>query len=194
MRLRPIATAPNGPTPTHPCLQVRLFYGLLPQRTPWFEARDQPAEMVIDEVFGVPGVGTVVAGTMKRGVLTAATQLLLGPDIGDGSFKVGASEARPSGRGPIRLAKGVRRVGWGRGCAWRLCPTEHPGRLQGGWCGDGTRHCRAPPPQQAAAIKSLHYKRLPVARVVAGQTAAVALKKVKRSQVLEGAGANEPCC
>jgi GTPase len=34
-----------------------------------------------------------------------------------------------------------------------------------------------------AAIKSIHYKRLPVSQVVAGQTAALALKKVKRSQV-----------
>jgi GTPase len=43
---------------------------------------------IIDEVFGVPGVGTVVAGTLKRGVLTPASSLLLGPDIADGSFKV----------------------------------------------------------------------------------------------------------
>jgi GTPase len=64
----------------------------------------------------------VVAGTVKRGVISAASSLLLGPDIGDGSFR-------------------------------------------------------------AAAIKSIHYKRLPVQQVVAGQTAALALKKVKRSQV-----------
>jgi len=42
-----------------------------------------------------------------------------------------------------------------------------------------------PPPThpQPAAVKSIHYKRLPVTQVVAGQTAAVALKKVKKSQV-----------
>ncbi len=34
-----------------------------------------------------------------------------------------------------------------------------------------------------ATIKSIHYKRLPVGQVVAGQTAAMALKKVKRTQV-----------
>ena len=28
-----------------------------------------------------------MAGTVKRGVITPATQVLLGPDIGDGSFK-----------------------------------------------------------------------------------------------------------
>jgi len=63
-------------------------------------------------------VGTVVAGTLKRGVLNVNTPLVLGPDIGDGSFK-------------------------------------------------------------AAAVKSIHYKRLPVTQVVAGQTAALALKKVR---------------
>lgn len=41
----------------------------------------------------------------------------------------------------------------------------------------------------AAAIKSIHYKRLAVPEVVAGQTAAIALKKVRlpSSVVL-------PCC
>lgn len=104
---------------------VRSFYSLLPQRHRWVEAQAGAAEFIIDETFGVPGVGTVVAGTVKRGVITPNTPLLLGPDIGDGSFKT-------------------------------------------------------------AAIKSIHYKRLPVGQVVAGQTAALALKKVKRAQVRKG--------
>lgn len=104
---------------------VRLFYNLIPQRQKWAERQREYAEFIIDETFGVPGVGTVVAGTVKRGVIGPNTPLLLGPDIGDGSFK-------------------------------------------------------------PAAIKSIHYKRLPVAQVVAGQTAALALKKVKRSQVGHG--------
>lgn len=33
------------------------------------------------------------------------------------------------------------------------------------------------------SVKSIHYKRLPVGRVVAGQTAAMCLRKVPRSQV-----------
>ena len=104
---------------------VRLFYNLLPQRVDWAERASGPAEFVIDETFGVPGVGTVVAGTVKRGVITPSTPFLLGPSIADGSFSV----------------------------------------------------CQ---------VKSIHYKRLPVGRVVAGQTAALALKKIKRSQVRKG--------
>lgn len=104
---------------------IRLFYNLLPQRHNWYEKTEEAAEFIIDEVFGVPGVGTVVAGTVKRGVLTPNSTLLLGPDVGDGTFK------------PV-------------------------------------------------TVKSVHYKRLPVGRVVAGQTAALALKKVKRHQVRKG--------
>ncbi|KAL4858377.1 GTP-binding protein 1 [Chlorella vulgaris] len=104
---------------------IRLFYNLLPQRHNWFERTSQHAEFIIDETFGVPGVGTVVAGTVKRGVLVPNQTLMLGPDIADGSFK-------------------------------------------------------------QVTIKSVHYKRLPVGRVVAGQTAALALKKVKRAAVRKG--------
>lgn len=104
---------------------IRLFYNLLPQRHDWHSRIGEPAEFVIDETFGVPGVGTVVAGTVKRGVLTPNCTLLLGPDILDGAF----------------------------------------------------RPC---------AVKSIHYKRLPVNKVVAGQSAALALKKIKRAQVRKG--------
>ena len=105
---------------------LRLFLNLLPQRHEWGVKEAEPAEFVIDEVFGVPGVGTVVAGTLLAGVLTEATpRLLVGPDPGDGGFK------------PV-------------------------------------------------AIKSIHYKRVPATRVVAGQAAALALKKIKRSAVRKG--------
>ena len=41
---------------------MRLFFTLLPQRTNWHQKAADPAEFIIDETFGVPGVGTVVAG------------------------------------------------------------------------------------------------------------------------------------
>jgi GTPase len=104
---------------------VRMFYNLLPQRQDWSLRVKEPVEFIIDEVFSVPGVGTVVAGTVKKGTLSPNSTVLLGPDIGDGSF----------------------------------------------------RPC---------VIKSIHYKRLPVTQVVAGQTAALALKKTKRAHVRKG--------
>ena len=104
---------------------VKLFFNLLQERFDWAERAANPAEFLIDETFSVPGVGTVVAGTVKQGVITTNTPILLGPDIGNGSFT-------------------------------------------------------------ACGIKSIHYKRLPVERVVAGQSASFCLKKIKRSQVRKG--------
>ena len=104
---------------------LRSFMNLVPQRYEWFGKMSQEPEFIIDETFAVPGVGTVVAGTVKSGVIGVNSTLLLGPDIADSSFK----------------------------------PT---------------------------AIKSIHYKRMTVDKVCAGQTAALALKKVKRNQVRKG--------
>lgn len=104
---------------------VRLFYSLLPLRQKWHERSSAATEFLIDETFSVPGVGTVVAGTLKHGTIVPGATLMLGPDIGDGSFKL-------------------------------------------------------------TSIKSIHYKRLPVTQVVAGQTAALALKKIKRTAVRKG--------
>lgn len=105
---------------------LRSFLNMLPQRFEWFSKLKEEAEFIIDETFAVPGVGTVVAGTVKRGeIFVNQTNLLLGPDVGDATFN----------------------------------PT---------------------------AIKSIHYKRLAVEKVVAGQTAALALKKVKRTSVRKG--------
>ena len=57
---------------------LRLFLNLLPLRT---EARvGDPAEFHIDEIFNVPGAGTVVSGTVWAGVIRTNDTLLLGPD------------------------------------------------------------------------------------------------------------------
>ena len=44
---------------------VRVFYSLLPQRQKWHERVPEAVSFLVDEVFSVPGVGTVVAGTLK---------------------------------------------------------------------------------------------------------------------------------
>ena len=57
---------------------MRLFYNLLPQRHRWAEKQRELAEFVVDETFSVPGVGTVVAGTLKKGTLSPNMTLLMG--------------------------------------------------------------------------------------------------------------------
>lgn len=69
---------------------VKLFFMLLPQRTYWADKWNQPTQFVIDETFVVPGVGTVVAGTLKSGVIHSNSSLLLGPDMTDAGFKATA--------------------------------------------------------------------------------------------------------
>lgn len=59
------------------------------------------AEFIIDETFGVPGVGTVIAGTVKRGVITTNANLMLGPDVGDGTFKPTAIKSIQYKRLPV---------------------------------------------------------------------------------------------
>ena len=68
---------------------------------------EEAPEFIIDETFGVPGVGTVVAGTVKRGVITASTALLLGPHIGDGTFKPTAIKSIHYKRLPVTKVSSV---------------------------------------------------------------------------------------
>lgn len=63
------------------------------------------AEFIIDETFGVPGVGTVIAGTVKRGVITTNANLMLGPDVGDGTFKPTAIKSIQYKRLPVTRVK-----------------------------------------------------------------------------------------
>ena len=46
----------------------------------WEEARLRPAEFSIDEAFHVPGVGTVVSGTMFAGAARPGDAMMLVPD------------------------------------------------------------------------------------------------------------------
>jgi GTPase len=49
----------------------------------------------------VPGVGTVVAGTLKHGIIVPGATLMLGPDIGDGTFKLTAIKSIHYKRLPV---------------------------------------------------------------------------------------------
>uniref|UniRef100_H2ZBE9 GTP-binding protein 1 n=1 Tax=Ciona savignyi TaxID=51511 RepID=H2ZBE9_CIOSA len=101
---------------------LKMFLNLLNCRTK-FDDKVLP-EFLIDDTFSVPGVGTVVSGTIMKGCINSGDVLLLGPDL-LGKF-------------------------------------------------------------ESIQIKSIHRKRMPVKEVRAGQTAAFALKKVKRSHIRKG--------
>eukprot|EP01117_Protostelium_nocturnum_P008569 TRINITY_DN3079_c0_g1_i1.p1 TRINITY_DN3079_c0_g1~~TRINITY_DN3079_c0_g1_i1.p1 ORF type:complete len:693 (+),score=294.36 TRINITY_DN3079_c0_g1_i1:297-2375(+) len=121
-RIAPIFTVSN--VTGHNIDLLRKFLNLLPVRTEWEEAQKKPPEFHIDSTFSVPGVGTVVSGTLVAGNIAVNQTLMLGPDE-FGNFN-------------------------------------------------------------PAVVKSIQTKRLPVKTVKAGQTAAIALKKIKRSSLRKG--------
>lgn len=57
---------------------LKAFINLL--RPPVSEDNDKPAEFQIDDTFSVPGVGTVVSGCLRQGVVRINDAMLLGPD------------------------------------------------------------------------------------------------------------------
>jgi len=101
---------------------LKMFLNLLNCRMK-FDDKELP-EFLIDDTFSVPGVGTVVSGTVMNGIVQSGRSMLLGPDL----------------LGKFELVQ----------------------------------------------IKSIHRKRMLVSNVKAGQTAAFALKKVKRSNIRKG--------
>ncbi len=81
-------------------------------------------EFIIDEAFSVPGVGTVVAGTLKRGFITPNCTLLLGPDVGDGLFKPTGIKSIHYKRMPVPKVRGVG-VGHNTCSAAKCCLKGH---------------------------------------------------------------------
>ena len=87
------------------------------------DKQGEHAEFIIDETFGVPGVGTVIAGTVKKGCITTGSSFLLGPDVGDGTFKPCAIKSIHYKRLPVQ------KVGPVPCCAQvqvRNCPCKPP--------------------------------------------------------------------
>merc|ERR1719481_1768296 len=57
---------------------LKMFMNLLSSRSP--NTDDQPPEFQIDDTYSVPGVGTVVSGTLLRGMIKLNDTLMMGPD------------------------------------------------------------------------------------------------------------------
>ena len=57
---------------------LKAFINLL--KPPCTDVSDRPAEFQIDDTFSVPGVGTVVSGLLRQGVVRLNDPMLLGPD------------------------------------------------------------------------------------------------------------------
>ena len=94
----------DGPACQH-LLWRLLIWATLDSLQLWTPCRHdkvkEHAEFIIDETFGVPGVGTVIAGTVKKGVITTNANLMLGPDVGDGTFKPTAIKSIQYKRLPV---------------------------------------------------------------------------------------------
>jgi GTPase len=65
---------------------VRTFLNLLPVRRDWSRLATLPTEVVIDAVYHVAGVGTVVGGIVAQGVIHPNDTILLGPNP-NGQFR-----------------------------------------------------------------------------------------------------------
>jgi len=59
---------------------VHAFVNLLPSRKLWSVRGAGSVEFLVDQFFNVPGIGTVVAGTLVSGCVQTAQTLQLGPD------------------------------------------------------------------------------------------------------------------
>lgn len=180
---------------------LRSFLNLAPSRRNWSEFRSSPTEFAIDETFLVPGVGTVVSGTCSAGSVGVGQALSLGPDHSGAFVSVVVKSVRLAMLGflwAIRTLQGMVMV---HVSPWQFavmlatrpvlacvgeCMTDMPvfsiflflGCFL--FCRTSCffRHC--------FPLLQVHYKRVPVRRVVAGQAGSLALKKVKRATVRKG--------
>merc|ERR1712226_59862 len=82
---------------------LKMFLNLLSARS--LPKAEEPAEFQIDDIYSVPGVGTVVAGTMLRGTVNLNDNLLLGPDS-LGEFVNVPIKSIQRKRLPVKFVKG----------------------------------------------------------------------------------------
>ena len=82
---------------------LKMFINLLGTR---MESNvNDPAEFQIDDIYSVPGVGTVVSGTCFRGHVQVNDSLMLGPDL-IGQFRPIAIKGIHRKRLPVKECSG----------------------------------------------------------------------------------------
>eukprot|EP01132_Coremiostelium_polycephalum_P001186 gene1186-1499_t len=59
---------------------LRSFLNLLPAKKEWEALLDKPSQLDIDSIWTVAGAGTVVSGTVVKGIIQINDTLLIGPD------------------------------------------------------------------------------------------------------------------
>jgi len=59
---------------------LKKFLNLVPMRIDWSKFEPAPAKFDIDSLYSVPGVGTIVCGTLLSGIIKIGDKLKLGPD------------------------------------------------------------------------------------------------------------------
>mmetsp|Transcript_7483 Transcript_7483/g.18329 ORF Transcript_7483/g.18329 Transcript_7483/m.18329 type:complete len:689 (-) Transcript_7483:399-2465(-) len=147
---------------------LQTFINLMPARKRWAQRSDGAVEFLIDQFFNVPGIGTVVAGTLVSGVVTVGQTLQLGPDY-TGAFKPvliksihcmrTSCQKLLTGQSGAFLMRSLKRkiiivcfrstcVRWGCVRAWS-CSARVPSQGPRG-ASAATCWCSTPPPQCAA--------------------------------------------
>lgn len=86
---------------------VKMFINLLNSRVEYVVS--EPAEFQIDDIYSVPGVGTVVSGTCYKGRIQLNDSLLLGPDL-IGQFRNVSIKGIHRKRMPVKECRGGQAV------------------------------------------------------------------------------------
>ena len=83
---------------------VRLFLSLITPQKNWKVVQEEPPLLHIDNTFSVPGVGTVVSGTLTSGEISVNDMLLHGPNK-FGTFDNVVIKGIHTSRMPIKTAR-----------------------------------------------------------------------------------------
>lgn len=83
---------------------LKMFLSLISSRKNWTQVKEQPPVLHIDNTFSVPGVGTVVSGTLMSGEINLNDSLLHGPNQ-FGSFDSVVIKGIHTNRLPVKQAK-----------------------------------------------------------------------------------------